>query len=432
MHILKLSLLALAVGAGVSGQVCAAEDFSNIFTQGTPILDARYRYEYVDQNAVRGKTELKQADAQTLRTRLGFQTGKWYGLSSLIEADNVARVGSESFNSSRNGQKEYSVVADPDGTEINQALLRYDHKLGSAVAGRQRINLDNQRFIGSVAWRQNEQTYDGGLLQFKPISGLTLTAAYIDQINTIWGPENGKYANKTNPANIDGHSKLFNAQYVVMPELTVTGYSYLLDLDNIATNAASAEGTLSSQTSGLRLNGAISGVSYAVEYAQQSDYGDNPNDLDSNYYLAELGYTVATVGLKAGYEVLGGSDDGSSKVNNSNLAFQTPLATKHAFQGWADVFLTTPTDGIEDMYLGATAPLLGGTVQAVYHDYSARENSSNYGEELNLSYGHPIPGVKGLVALAKYAHYDSADNSISSFSNVDTQKFWLQLQYTYL
>jgi hypothetical protein len=432
MQVLKLSLLALAVGACFSQNAVAEESFSNIFTQGTPILDARYRYEYVDQNAVKGKTELKQADAQTLRTRLGFQTGKWYGLSSLVEADNVARVGNESFNSSRNGQKEYSVVADPDGTEINQALVRYDHKLGSAVAGRQRINLDNQRFIGSVAWRQNEQTYDGGLLQFKPIAGLTLTAAYIDQINTIWGPENGKYDNKTNPANIDGHSQLFNAQYVVMPELTVTGYSYLLDLDNIATNAASAEGTLSSQTTGLRLNGVISGFTYAAEYAQQSDYGDNPNDLDSNYYLAELGYTVATIGLKAGYEVLGGSDDGSSKVKNSNLAFQTPLATKHAFQGWADVFLTTPTDGIEDMYLGATAPLLGGTVQAVYHDYSARENSTNYGEELNLSYGHPIPGVKGLVALAKYANYDSADNSISSFSNVDTQKFWLQLQYTYL
>ena len=47
------------------------------------------------------------------------------------------------------------MVADPDGTEINQALLRYDHTKGNAVVGRQRINLDNQRFIGSVAWRQN-------------------------------------------------------------------------------------------------------------------------------------------------------------------------------------------------------------------------------------------------------------------------------------
>jgi hypothetical protein len=432
MQVRKLSLLALAVGACFSHNASAEESFSNIFTQGTPILDARYRYEYVDQDAVKGKAALDHANAQTLRTRLGFQTGKWYGLSSLVEADNVSRIGDESYNSTRNGQKQFSVVADPDGTEINQALLRYDYKYGSAVAGRQRINLDNQRFIGSVAWRQNEQTFDGGLLQFKPIAGLTLTTAYIDQVNTIWGPENGKYDNKTNPANIDGHSQLFNAQYVVMPELTVTGYSYLLDLDNIATNAASAQGTLSSQTTGLRLNGVISGFSYAAEYAQQSDYGDNPNDLDSNYYLAELGYTVATVGLKAGYEVLGGSDDGSSKVKNSNLAFQTPLATKHAFQGWADVFLTTPTDGIADAYLGATMPLLGGTAQAIYHDFSAEQGGDNYGEELDISYGHPIPGVKGLVALAKYANYDSADNSISSFSNVDTQKFWLQLQYTYL
>jgi hypothetical protein len=431
MHPLKLSLLSLAIGAGVSGQVCAAEDFSNLFTQGTPIVDARYRYEYVDQNAAKGKAALDQANAQTLRTRLGFQTGKWYGLSSLVEADNVARIGNESFNSTRNGQKQYSVVADPDGTEINQALLRYDHKYASAIAGRQRINLDNQRFIGSVAWRQNEQTYDGGLVQFKPLAGLTLTAAYIDNINTVFGPENGKYDNKTNPANIDGHSQLFNAQYVVMPELVVSGYAYLLDLDNIAVDnkAATSVGTLSSQTTGLRLNGAIAGFTYAAEYAQQKDYADNPNNLDSDYYLAELGYTVAGVGLKAGYEVLGGGDDGSSsKVNTSNLAFQTPLATKHAFQGWADVFLSTPADGIEDAYFGATAPLLGGTAQAVYHDYSAQQGGNNYGEELDLSYGHPIPGVKGLVALAKYANYDSADNAVT----VDTEKFWLQLQYSYL
>jgi hypothetical protein len=432
MQALKLSLLALAIGAGISSPVYAAEQFSNIFTEGTPILDARYRYEYVDQNAVKGKAALDQANAQTLRTRLGFQTGKWYGLSSLVEADNVARIGNESFNSTRNGQKEYSVVADPDGTEINQALLRYDHQYGSAIAGRQRINLDNQRFIGSVAWRQNEQTYDGGLLQLKPLAGLTLTSAYIDNINSVFGPDNGKYDNKTNPANIEGHSQLFNAQYVAMPELTVTAYTYLLDLDNIATNAASAVGTLSSQTTGLRLNGAISGFTYAAEYAKQDDYGDNPNQLDSNYYLAELGYTVAGVALKAGYEVLGGGDDGSSKVKNSNLAFQTPLATKHAFQGWADMFLTTPADGIEDLYVGASMPLLGGTAQAVYHDFSAEQGSNNYGEEYDLSYGHPIPGVKGLVALAKYANYNSADNALTTFNNVDTQKFWLQLQYTYL
>jgi hypothetical protein len=410
-HLRWLTLPLLAVAA----PSWADQPLSDLFTQGKPILDARYRFENVDQN-----NDLRDANAQTLRTRAGFQSGKWYGLSGLLEVDNVSRIGDDAYNSTRNGQKEYAVVADPDGTEVNQALLRYDHKLGSAVLGRQRINLDNQRFIGSVAWRQNEQTFDGALTQLKPLDGLTLSYAYLDQVNTVFGPDNGRYDNVTNPANIDGHSHLINAQYVLMPELTATAYSYLLDLDNIAVALTAAEGTLSSQTSGLRLNGVVAGVSYALEYAQQKDYGDNPLELDSEYYLAELGYTIKGVQLKAGYEVLGG-DNGSG-----NRAFQTPLATKHAFQGWADQFLTTPADGIEDAYVGVTAPLLGGTLQAWYHDFSTEQDSDDYGNEIDLSYAHPIPGVKGLVGLVKYATYDS-DNKART---VDNDKIWLQLQYS--
>ena len=410
-HLRWLTLPLLAVAA----PSWADQPLSNLFTQGKPILDSRYRFENVDQN-----NDLRDANAQTLRTRAGFQSGQWYGLSGLLEVDNVSRIGDDAYNSTRNGQKEYAVVADPDGTEVNQALLRYDHKLGSAVLGRQRINLDNQRFIGSVAWRQNEQTFDGALTQLKPLDGLTLSYAYLDQVNTVFGPDNGRYDNVTNPANIDGHSHLINAQYVFMPQLTATAYSYLLDLDNIAVAPTAAEGTLSSQTSGLRLNGVVAGVSYALEYAQQKDYGDNPLELDSEYYLAELGYTLKGVQLKAGYEVLGG-DNGTG-----NRAFQTPLATKHAFQGWADQFLTTPADGIEDAYVGVTAPLLGGTLQAWYHDFSTEQGSDEYGNEIDLSYAHPIPGVKGLVGLLKYATYDSDDKA----RTVDTDKVWLQLQYS--
>ena len=171
MKPLQLSLLALAI-AGGSAQAIASEELGNLFSGGKAIVDARYRYEFVDEDNAKN-----HANAQTLRTRIGFQSGQWYGLSGLVEADNVSHIGDEGFNSTRNGQTQYSTVADPDGSEINQALLRYDHQYGSAVAGRQRINLDNQRYIGGVAWRQNEQTYDGGLVQLKPLTGLTLTAA---------------------------------------------------------------------------------------------------------------------------------------------------------------------------------------------------------------------------------------------------------------
>ncbi|WP_394233891.1 hypothetical protein [Pseudomonas anguilliseptica] len=409
MRMMKLSLLSLAIaGTTLSHAALAEEDFSKLFSEAKPILDARYRYEHVDQD-----NPLKHANAQTLRTRVGVQSGKWYGLSALIEADNVSRIGDASYNETRNGQSEYSVVADPDGSEINQALLRYDHQYGSAVLGRQRINLDNQRFVGGVAWRQNEQTYDGALAQLKPLDGLTLTYAYIDNINSIFGPGNGRYDSAANPANIVGHSHLLNAQYILMPELTATAYQYRLGLDNLTA------GSQSSKTTGLRLNGAVKGLSYVLEYAQQSEYADNPLDLDSDYYLAELGYSLKGVALKAGYEVLGG-DEGPG-----NRAFQTPLATKHAFQGWSDIFLMTPAGGVKDAYAGVTAPLLGGSLQAWYHDFRAEQGSSQYGEEINLSYAHPIPGVKGLVGLVKYASYDADDFA------VDTDKAWLQVQYSY-
>lgn len=417
MRMMKLTLLSLAVASSTfsfSHAVLAEEAFSKLFTEAKPILDVRYRYEHVDQD-----NALNNANAQTIRTRIGLQSGKWYGLSALIEADNASRVGDASYNSTRNGQGDYSVVADPDGSEINQALLRYDHQYGSAVLGRQRINLDNQRFIGGVAWRQNEQTYDGALLQLKPLSGLTLSYAYIDNINSIFGPGDNRFDTPANPANIEGHShllnllNLLNLQYVLMPQLTATAYQYRLGLDNLT------GGNQSSKTTGLRLNGAVSGVSYALEYARQSEYASNPLDLDSEYRLAELGYTIKNVGLKAGYEVLSG-DSGPG-----NRAFQTPLATKHAFQGWADIFLLTPAGGIKDNYLSASLPLLGGTLLGKYHDYRAEQGSSHYGSEYNLSYARPIPGIKGLVGLIKAARYDAVDFA------VDTDKLWLQVQYSY-
>ena len=404
----RLTLALLAAGVAFSSATIAAEDFSKVFTEAKPILDLRYRYEHVDQDDKR----FDHANAQTLRTRIGVQSGKWDGLSALVEVDNVSRLGDAAYDNFRNGQTDYSVVADPDGSEINQALLRYDHAQGSAVLGRQRINLDNQRFVGGVGWRQNEQTYDGVLGQLKPLDGLTLTYAYIDNINTIFGPGDNRFDTAANPANIEGHSHLLNAQYVVMPELTVTAYNYLLGLDNLV------NGGQSSKTAGLRLNGAVQGVSYVLEYARQQDYADNTRDLDSEYYLAELGYTIKGAALKAGIEVLGG-DSGAGR------SFQTPLATKHAFQGWADMFLLTPDAGIKDAYVGGSLPLLGGTLQAWYHDFRAERGSQQYGEEIDIGYSRAIPLVKGLVATVKYAAYDADD------LYVDTDKLWAQLQYTY-
>lgn len=404
--------LAFALLIALSPQAFAADD-----DDGRLIFDARYRFEHVDPD-----NALRNAEAQTLRTRIGYRSGRVAGWSGLVELDNVSHLGSERFNSTRNGQTGYAVVADPDGTEFNQALLRYDADKASVILGRQRINLDNQRFVGGVGWRQNEQTFDAASLQFKPVEKVAFWYTYVDNVNSVFGP-NDDHANATNPADYDGHSHLLNLQAKLFPALAVTAYQYRLDLDNVAVTANAPVGTLSSITTGVRASGATGAWSYALEFARQKDNADNPWELDSRYALAELGYAVAKVQLKAGYEKLG-----AGRGNNvGNRAFQTPLGTRHAFQGWADLFLTTPADGLEDRYVGITAPLWGGSVQAWYHDFVADRGDADFGRELDLSYQHRLPWSKRLTALGKLARYRSDDAT----RTVDTDKAWLQVQYTY-
>jgi hypothetical protein len=381
-----------------------------------PSLDLRYRYEHVEQDGL-----ARDADAHTLRARVGYLTPQWHGWSALGEIDGVAHLGSDRFNDTRNGERAYPVVADPDGAAINQALVRWAFGGGSATFGRQRINLGNQRFVGGVGWRQNEQTYDAVRLQLAPLDRLTFDYTVIGRIHTVFGPDDGRFATRANPAKIGGRSHLLQAGLRIAPALSATAYHYRLDLDGIAVSATAPLGTLSSHTTGLRLEGASGAWRYAAEIARQRDLGDNPWDLDSRYALGELGYQWRGTMFKAGYESLGGGD------GSGNRAFQTPLATKHAFQGWADVFLTTPAAGVVDRYVGATVPLGGGSLQAWYHDFSPERGGGDYGNEVDLSYAHAIPGVKGLNGLLKLARYRSDDATRTA----DTDKLWVQVQYTY-
>ena len=121
--------------------------------------------------------------------------------------------------------------------------------------------------------------------------------------------------------------------------------------------------------------------------------------------------------MAVGREVLSGEN--GTFTATTNPAFQTPLATPHKFQGWADKFLTTPSAGIEDFYVGVSGSLAGWNGQAVWHDFQAEAGSLDYGTELDLSVSKKF--AQHYEVLVKYADY-SADGLFT-----DTQKFWLQL-----
>ncbi len=393
---LKYSALAVAMSltpfASAIGE--EATSFSEILTKGDTTFSFRYRYEYVDDNS-----SAKDADASTLKSRVTWSSGTYKGFSGLVEIDDVSHIGGENYATPSNGKAgEYPIVADPDGTDINQIYLKYKGDSFTGIAGRQRILHAGQRFVGGVGWRQNEQTFDSFRLQL-PLGDISVDYSYIWDVNRIFGPD----TNGGQPRRYESDSHAVYASYSPADGHTIGLYAYMLDFDNAAAN--------SSETYGIEYKGAIGPVSLAAAAATQSDYKDNPVDYDAEYYMAELGYKVKGISLAAGYEQLG-SDDG-------NFAFRTPLATLHKFQGWADKFLVTPADGIEDVYFKVAGKVGPANLAMFYHDFSADEGSADYGTEFDAVATYPIN--KNISAQLKYAKYDAEDFS------TDTDKLWFSI-----
>jgi hypothetical protein len=462
---LNKSLLSISLAIAVMGvntmthAEATGSDLSDLWNKGKFTLDTRLRYENVNVDTPLPTDTIKDANAWTLRIRPGFQTGVWNGLSAVVEGQGNINL-NDHFNSTRNGETAYAAVVDPKTIDFTQLLLKYSYspKLNLTV-GRQVINLDNQRFIGAVGWRQNEQTFDAASLNFKPSPELGFYYAYINRINTIFGSEDIKpKANNAQLGNVNSDSHLLQIKLSPSPLANAVIYGYLLDLDKYSVSPTALAGTNSNQTFGVRVTGAAAPFRYALEYANQSDYGSNPLNYNANYYLIEG--TMAVPQLKmipdldftAGYENLGNDSSVTSSVKGApkRFAFQTPLGTKHAFNGWDDMFLTTPAYGLEDIYIGTSAKIptmIGNSkvkVAATYHWYSSTEGSSKYGQEFDLVLNAPISlpksiPMKGAFSFTtKYAHYTATDNSATDAfpiakngGNRDNDKLWVQLDYKY-
>jgi hypothetical protein len=378
------------------------DQLSRMVTDGKASVNFRYRYEGVDDE---GFTQ--DAQASTLRTRLSLASAELNGFAALLEMDDVHTVGSDDYNSTVNGKTQYPVVADPVGTDLNQAWLNYNVDTFEGTLGRQRILHGNQRFVGGVAFRQNEQTFDGIRARTMLWDKLNLDLSYVSQVNSIFGPNDG-----ANPATLKGDNILFHADYQVAKGQRLEGYVYLLDIDPQSGYAAGKTVDKSSDSFGLEYSGQFDGFSIDVALASQTDAGDSTLSYDASYYKAELGLILQTVKLNAGYEVLG-ADNG--------VGFATPLGTLHKFQGWADKFLSTPGDGVEDLYIGVNGKVGDVKLGAVYHDFQAEASSADFGTEIDLVATWSVN--KQFVVEAKYADFNSNDGRFT-----DTAKGWLTLQ----
>jgi len=265
---------------------------SNIKVKG----EIRPRYEMVDDDNTNAN-----AHALTNRLKLGVNADlfgtDW--LSAYVEGTNVSSLNDNYDDKSAHTANGRSIVVDAQETRLTQSYV--DVKIDKTLlrVGRQMINLDNQRFVGAVAWRQMPQTFDAYLLTNNSIDALSLSAAYVTQVNRVFGPAN-------TGTDFDTRTVLLNGSYKVMPELKVTAYAYMI-------GEGTGGATGGSDTYGLALTGAVAvneglKVDYRAEYAKQKDptmenTGSNGNlQDDADYDNIEIGRNMGGILESVGYE----------------------------------------------------------------------------------------------------------------------------------
>ncbi len=395
---------------------------------GKLILEVRARYETVDQTHT--ATLLDKANAFTVRTRLGWETAEWNGFKGLIEFEDVRQAGPEHYAVNVPGattpplngadKARYPIVNDPDVTELNRAQLTWTPSAALQVtAGRQRILLDDQRFVGNVGWRQDEQTFDAvradvALGRFKA------TYAYVTHINRILGELR----------DWDSDSHLFNATWSPAEALRLQGFVYALDFGNSAINSSITKGVKAAGKTWLGLYQ----LAYNATWARQSDYHHNTPDFSLDYFGADLAATFDIYTAKVSYESLEG--DGTR-------GFTTPLATVHAFNGWSDAFVSPGgnksfVDGLEDLNVSLNVkPRFRATyffntdLVARYHDFDDQRTGANLGHEWDLQFTAVI--TTKLSVQLKYADFKRVKTVPvgTAAPPASRTKTWLTLEYKF-
>lgn len=361
-----------------------------------PTLNVRLRHEDAAQ------TGLRDSAALTLRTRLGLLATFEQGFTFSIEAENITAADGNAYNQAglNSAGAGRTVVADPETTELNQAWAGWNHRDTTITLGRQRLVLDSARFVGDVGWRQNMQTFDAVSLQNKSLDHTTVHYAWLRRANRVFGRDHpqGRW---------DSDSHLLNIRHQ-----NLIGYAYLLDFEGPAAGNSCA--TYGASYEGTRVVSEKAKLLYRAEYATQRDFGASPLRYSADYYALEIGISGSPGLLALGHETLGAGSGGS---------FRMPLATLHAFNGWADVFLTTPANGLRDTYLKVSAKLPAQiNLLGFYHQFTASRSGADYGDEFDLQLSRRLSDH--LSALVKTAYF------AGSLTTPDVRKLWLQLEYT--
>ena len=368
------------------GQESASHELWSWVKQGSISFNARWRLEAFDRD---GAPFTGTAFAPTLRLALGYETPGFHGFSLFAQGEAVIVTGSADYNvpllPSQN-RPDRPIILDPRSLLMNQGVLKYVHSISTkklaVTIGRQEITLNDGRFLSYSTWRQVHASFDAARLDAELPKNFSFTYAFV---NRFYREDSDRATDGEEPM----HSDMMNLQWNKAGKINASLYGLLLNF------RGSAQFASSTQTYGLRLTGPYQfnsdwSLLYIGEYAKQMNYGTNPNKVDENYYLGEIGPGWHDFSLKAAYAFLGG--------RSATDLLNTPLAPPR--NGWTDLFLNNASiaagHGLEAAYVTVSGPIrfLDGTVATlIYYDYHSDYPHIHYGSELDSSLAYKVKRV---------------------------------------
>ena len=371
-------------------------------------LTFRHRVE-----SVRDTAFSHNALASTLRTRIGIlKNTDSTGLQYTLQAEGVTDLGSTKYNTLSNGAESHPVVSDPSFIELNQAWLGYQASSVGVIAGRQAVNVLNERFIGTDAFRQNEQTYDGITFNAKISQSISVLAGHIYNVNRVIDPDDPD-------SDIESSVQFSTLNFAPVSWLNVSPYGYWMDLNDDRSN----------NTVGMQLTSESKwfGKSFflLLDWATQSAGASSNLDYTASYFNWRFTTEIGEGALTLGTEVMTANPDGE---------FQTPLASLHDFNGWADRFNYGAGGlGLQDISVGYKRHFGEGVyAEILYHAYSSAADQlteqMDYGDEwgwrLLKRFDSPSHLEFGFV---KYRAEEGGEGLLSDH----VQRLWLGISHKF-
>ena len=275
----------------------------------------------------------------------------------------------------------------------------------STKIGRQTIDYDDQRILGSVQWVQQARTHDAALLRYKKNKlMMDLGLAFNQDFSTPTGfqPVGTTY-------NTTGFFSYKTMQYLYLKQAWENFSGSLLLLNN---GFQEVDGTSNLQTLGTHLNYKKGSFGVVANAFVQTGERQGEVDVKGAYLLGlDISYKASPkIGLGAGIEIISGNDSSAGETG----AFFPLYGTNHKFNGFMDYFYVgnhANSIGLFDVHVSANFKLNDTSnlmVKALNFsgEQELASGEKSLGTEVDLVYSKAFKGYKLMLG---YSHLFPSD-----------------------